>query len=161
MATIDPSLHDTRALRELLAVCARLAGSQQALAGLLGVARSTVTQWISGERGVDVYAALSAARVVGSLHPAERPELVGRVLELLDVGPGQWSPSAATDAPRPLPDRVLELVGLTGDLAGEARAALADGRLDDLERVRLDRIVQEQRRALDALSGQLAAGGSR
>lgn len=41
MATIDPSLHDTRALRELLAVCARLAGSQQALA------RSRCSTWLA------------------------------------------------------------------------------------------------------------------
>lgn len=161
MATIDPSPRESLALRETLAVCVRVSGSQAALAGLLGVARSTVTQWISGERHVDPYAVLVAVRVVSQLHPAERPDLVARVLDFLDVGPGRWEPADASDAPRPLPDRVLELVGLTGDLAGEARSALADGKLDDFERRRLEKIVAEQRRALDALSGQLAVRSGR
>lgn len=158
MPTIDPSPTDQLALRELLVTCARLAGSHEVLARLLGVCRSAVTQWIGGQRTADAYAVLAAVRAVAALHPSHRVELVGRVVSILDVGPGHWvSEEAPSEPDRSIPDRVLEVVGLGGSLAGEARVALADQVLDPQERRRLVGLVEDQRRALDDLAAQLRA----
>lgn len=152
---IEPSPHDSEILREILALSQRAAGGQLRLARLVGVGHSTISQWVSGARRPDVYAAIVAAKVAAGLSIPDRDRLVGLVVALLDLGPGRWVPDDEELGSRPLSDRVLELVGLTGDLAGEARSALADHRIDDQERDRLQTIVDQHRRALDELAAQL------
>lgn len=157
-SAIDPSPHDTEILQTILTIAQAAVSTQQRLAVLLGVSHSAISQWISGHRRPDTYAAILAARVACARQPAARDRLIGLVVSLLDVGPGHWvSDETLSEPDRSIPDRVLEVVGLGGSLAGEARIALSDQVLDPHERVRLLGLVDDQRRALDELASQLRA----
>ncbi len=56
-------------------------------------------------------------------------------------------------------DALLKLMREVGEVAGEAEAALADGRLSPRERDRLAAEIADARRALDLLDRLIAEGG--
>ena len=87
--------------------------TQEAIAGLLGVERSTVTRWERGESAPQPWLRPRLARV---LHVS--PD---RLEELLDAGgPGKGS---LTTAPRQLPAAIADFTGRAAELAALSRIA--------------------------------------
>lgn len=97
MARIPAPLADLTRRRTLLGLAVDIAGSQQAAADLLGVARSAVSQWLTGDREVEWYMVHLALQRALRRHPEEAPRVVQAIAgDLLDLR-GVWCPELDPD----------------------------------------------------------------
>lgn len=134
---------DAASVRRLFAI-ALDPWTQEDLAGALGVARSAVSQWLTGKRAVAWHIVRNALQRTARRNPHAIPGMVEAiVLELLDAH-GRWVPEEQLD--------LLDF-GAASNRVVVAHAAL-------LESVATGKGVEEAQRALiDASEACAAAAG--
>lgn len=136
---------DAAALRRLLAALLDAWDTQDDLARVLGVARSAVSQWLSGSRAVAWHVVRASMRRTATRHPGHVPQLVAALAaEFLDVH-GRWVPE--------------EQLGLLDFDAASRHVTLAHAAL--LEAVGAGRGVDAARRSLIEASEACSAAAGR
>lgn len=91
-AVLTEQPEDAAALRRLLAAAVDPWASQDELARVLGVARSAISQWLSGARAVAWHVVRASLRRTARRHPEAVPAMVACLAyEVLDAH-GRWVP---------------------------------------------------------------------
>jgi hypothetical protein len=122
MARIPAPNADLTRRRTLLHLAVDVCGSQQAAADVLGVARSTVTQWLSGDREVEWHMVHVALQRAIRRHPEEAPRVVGVLAsELLDQQ-GVWLPRLDPDDVGDVSEEGADVVSALGEVLQAAKA---------------------------------------
>jgi transcriptional regulator with XRE-family HTH domain len=117
---VDPrrALHapdaDLATRRAILALAVDSLGSQNTAAEVLGVARSTVTQWLSGDREVEWHVVLAAVQRAIRRSPADEPRLVQALAERALDAAGTWVPDFDPEGERSLLEESGDVVEAHG-----------------------------------------------
>lgn len=115
------------------------------------VDRTTIVRWRAGQRTAPLGVLLVA---LGFLGDEERLEYLAAVLEGYGLRAVPLADPGTDD--RGLTDRVLEVGGLVGQLQSEARAAMADGHVDEVERAALSDLARHLEQAAAEIRGRLS-----
>jgi hypothetical protein len=109
---------DLATRRAILALTVDVVGSQGAMAEILNVARSTVTQWITGDREVEWHVVLAAVQRAIRRYPDQAPRLVQALAERALDTTGTWVPDPEPDGEeQSVEEGVSEVVETLGQLA--------------------------------------------
>lgn len=142
---IDETPDHHALLRRLLALAADPWARLDDLAASLGVARSALSQWISGARGVGWVAVVEALRRTARRHPEAVSMLVEALAgELLDVR-GRWIPETDEDV-GDWSEESADVVVTLGKIT-EAKRAKDDKKAESLSRTLVVEAEQAARAA--------------